>query len=90
MLILPDFKYGYIDKWGREVIPLIFDNVGNFNEGLAKVELNDKWGFIDTDGIIKVNCIYEDVCDFIDGLAYVRLNNQWGFIDINGNEYWEA
>ena len=37
-------KYGFIDKTGREVIPIKYDYVFNFSEGLATVQLNGKWG----------------------------------------------
>lgn len=39
-------KYGYVDKTSKEVIPLVFDNVGEFNEGLACVSLGEKKYFI--------------------------------------------
>ena len=43
-------KSGFIDKEGKQVIPLIYDDAGGFEEGLAKVELDDKVGFIDKEG----------------------------------------
>ncbi|MDR3245746.1 MAG: WG repeat-containing protein [Prevotellaceae bacterium] len=39
-----------MDKTGKEVIPLKYDYVSSFEEGLAKVELNGKWGSIDQTG----------------------------------------
>ena len=46
--------YGYIDREGKEVIPLIYDGAFNFSEGLARVAIEDsgkeKCGYIDTTG----------------------------------------
>ncbi|MCX7985750.1 MAG: WG repeat-containing protein [Bacteroidales bacterium] len=39
-----------MDKSGKEVIPLKYDDAGYFSEGLARVKLNDKWGYIDKNG----------------------------------------
>ena len=39
-------KYGYINKSGKEIVPIKYDDASNFSEGLAAVKLNGKWGFI--------------------------------------------
>ena len=39
-------KCGAIDKSGNEVVPLKYDDIMGFREGLAAVKLNGKWGFI--------------------------------------------
>ena len=50
-------KYGFIDKNGKVVIELQFDNAGAFSEGLAEVEKDGKWGFIDKRGkVMRVFC----------------------------------
>ncbi|MDR1170447.1 MAG: WG repeat-containing protein [Prevotellaceae bacterium] len=44
---------GYIDKNKNEVIPLKYDDVGNFNQeiqGMALVKLNGKKFYIDKTG----------------------------------------
>jgi hypothetical protein len=46
-------KYGFIDRTGKEVIPLKYDYAEAFNEetkGLAKVKLGDREFYIDTTG----------------------------------------
>ncbi|MDR2027184.1 MAG: WG repeat-containing protein [Prevotellaceae bacterium] len=40
-------KYGYIDKNGKEIIPLKYNNAGRSSEGLFPVKLNGKWGCTD-------------------------------------------
>ena len=57
-----DKKYGFIDKTGKEVIPIKYDNAWGFSEGLANVRLNNKWGFIDKTGkeVIPIKYNYAD------------------------------
>ena len=78
-------KFGFIDQSGTEVVPCKYDDVDDFYEGLARVELNGKYGFIDQSGTEVIPCKYDDVVDFSEGLAAV-LNGKWGFIDQSGTE----
>lgn len=83
--------YGYIDNYGKVVIPLNYHGAGSFKEGLARVQLKGKWGFIDKLGNLVIPCKYIDVGDFSNGLAYVKVgewpyNMQCGFINKNGEE----
>ncbi len=77
-------KYGFIDKTGTEVIPCQFDYVGDFSEGLARVEINDRYGFVDKTGKLVIPCKYEGASDFSEGLACVEVNDKSGFIDKSG------
>ena len=43
-------KYGYINKEGKEVIPLKYDYIYPFENGKAKVELNGEEFYINTKG----------------------------------------
>ena len=38
------WKYGIIDKTGKEVVECIYDDIQNFNEGLFVVEFDGKFG----------------------------------------------
>lgn len=79
-------KCGYIDKKGKEVVPLRYDYTGYFSEGLAKVELNGKWGLVNRNGAEIITPKYDLIWDFVDGMATVILNDKYGFIDRNGKE----
>lgn len=37
-------KYGFVDKVGQVVIPLMYDDVRPYSEGLAGVQKDNKWG----------------------------------------------
>lgn len=97
-----DGRYGFIDKTGKEVIPLKYESVDNFNEGMAPARLGGKWGFIDAWGNEVIPFIYDQVYRFSEGLAAVCVggewiqdirsdgityeNGKWGYIDKEGNE----
>ena len=54
---------GYIDKTGKEIIPLKYENGRDFEKGIAPVKLNGKWGCINQKG--------EQIIDF-------NYDNMWG------------
>lgn len=82
---IPGAKYGFIDKKGNEIVPFKYNEVYDFNEGLAAVELNGKWGFIDKTGKEVISPKYNYADFFREGLAAVEYNGQYEFIDKNGN-----
>ncbi len=63
-------KWGFIDKSGKEIVPLKYDWVNNFNEDLASISIDlkkyhrgfhdGKWGFINKDGNVAIPLIYDD------------------------------
>jgi hypothetical protein len=82
---------GFIDRTGKVVIPLCFDAVGDFSDGLARFERDKKWGYIDATGAIMIEPTFPWAQEFSDGLAYVQVsgtqlgpNARWGFIDKTG------
>ena len=78
-------KWGFIDKTLKVVIPpQFFYAVGNFHEGLAKVNIGEKWGFIDKKGKIVIPVQFHHIYDFHEGLAKVKIDEKWGFIDEKG------
>lgn len=77
-------KYGFIDKTGKTVIPIQFDDTAGFVDGLAIVRQNDKCGIIDTTGKFIVPVKFEDINSFSEGVASVKQNDKYGFIDKTG------
>ena len=61
-----------------------YDWITDFEEGLARVKINDKWGCIDETGRVVIPCKYDYVYDFSEGLAAVKLNEKYGYIDTTG------
>ncbi len=63
-----------------------FDNIDDFVNGIAKVELNDKFNLIGTNGNFLSKQWFDNITDFDEnGIAQVMLNHKWNLIDINCN-----
>jgi len=90
-------KWGFIDKNGKIVIPVKFQNVYNslFTEfgvnafkasNLASVQIKKKWGFIDKKGKLIITAIFDEAHNFTNnGLALVKIKGKYGFINEIGN-----
>lgn len=86
----PGYQLGYIDKTGKEVIPLgKFSGLeAEFHEGMAVLGAYDeKKGFINKAGEIVIPQIYMNAGNFSGGLAPVQSSDTklWGYIDSTGN-----
>ena len=77
-------KYGFIDKTGKEAIPLQYDNANPFKEGLAAVKLDGKCGFIDNTGKVVIPFVFDDANSFSKGLAAVKSDSKYGYIVKSG------
>ena len=62
----------------------IFNKVGNFSEGFARVILNNKCNFINTNNQLLSDTWFDKCGDFYDGFARVRLNDKYNLINTNG------
>jgi hypothetical protein len=79
-------KYGFLSVENIEHnIPDIFDDAGNFSEGLAPVKIRGKWGFIDTHGSLVIKNIFDKVYSFTDGIASIIIEGKTGYINHCGN-----
>lgn len=64
-------KYGYIDRTGKFVIPLIYDYADDFSDGVARVETDYEKFVIDTTGKILFSHNYNGIHQFYNGIARV-------------------
>jgi hypothetical protein len=81
VLVEKDHKYGYLDKTGKEIILLAYDEALPFSEGFAAVMIDDKWGFINRKGKTVIPLIYNEALSFQKGVAPVKKDWKWGLID---------
>ncbi len=81
-------KYGFLNRKGEEVIPLIYDDARDFSAGAALVMKGGKWGFVDRTGKEFIPLVYYEARNFVEGLAAVQKDKdgKWGFIDKSGKE----
>ena len=70
--VMLDRKWGYIDKTGEEVIPLIYDVAWEFSDGLGLVKIDDKFGYIDKTGEEVIPLQFCGAAPFSEGFARVR------------------
>ena len=54
-------KYGFINKSGELVIPLIYEYAESFENGLSVVGINKKYGIIDNTGKEVIPLIYDSL-----------------------------
>lgn len=86
-----NMNFGFMDKEGNIVIPLIYEDANRFSEGLACVTLDSKSGYINKDGEVVIDFKYVYGGQFNNGLTVVLKkdeegNKKWGYIDKTGKE----
>jgi len=79
-----DRKWGYIDPSGKLAIGFQFEEVKEFQQGLAAAKTGRKWGFIGEDGRFVINPQFDDAGTFAEGLAPISLGDKWGYVDKRG------
>lgn len=77
-------KYGFIDKKGKLIIPVNFEQVGFFSNGLAPFRKKKKWGYINKSGKVIIEPIYDAASPFVDGKAKVKKDGLFGIISKEG------
>ena len=82
-------KHGLIDKTGKEVIPVQYDNYIYFSEELAEVRQGDKWGYIDKTGKVVIDFQYNSAKHFNGGFAQVVKDGKITYIDKTGKESYD-
>ena len=79
-------KWGYIDGYGKVIIPLEYEEVGDFSEGLAAVRKDDKWGYINPKNeiVIPIEFTNKEVGFFKNGGAEYYTDRGAGLINLKG------
>ena len=84
-------QFAIIDKQGHPIHIDKYEQVSDYNEGLAPVRLHGKWGYVDTRGKLVIGCKFDKAGLFQEGLAAVsneqnqdRSLVRVGFIDRKG------
>ncbi|MFA6598439.1 MAG: WG repeat-containing protein [Ignavibacteriaceae bacterium] len=82
-----EIYYGFLDTLGNIAIEDKFNDVRDFSDSLAAVQLGEKWGFIDNHGNIKIDCQFtNEPQPFSNGRARIQSrDNKYGYIDTSGN-----
>jgi hypothetical protein len=80
----PPCRIAFIDKTGRVVSEVRYDQAREFSEGLAPVRVGKLWGFANKTGVIAIAPAFEDAAPFSWGLARIKVKGQYGYIDKSG------
>ncbi|RYG09785.1 MAG: WG repeat-containing protein [Chitinophagaceae bacterium] len=76
-------KWGYVNKDGKEILPIIYENIDPSDIGLG-VSKGGKHGFMNKNGKEIIPLIYDDLWPRWDGLIYVKLNGKKGILNDKG------
>lgn len=83
-------SWGFIDKTGKQVIPLKYDGALEFSECLATVWIKGRAGVIDTKGRMIVEPHFSSIRPFSEGLAVIQdgeivsPSTRYGYVDKTG------
>lgn len=70
------YEHGYIDAQGEIVVPLLYQQLGEFVEGFALAQKDGKFGYVSPDGQVAVDFLYSEASDFYEGKAVVKLDGE--------------
>lgn len=82
--VMNNQKWGFMDSSFRVVVPLIFDKVEDFRDGVATVQSNGKMAVIDEAGRIIAETGGTHPLLLGDGYTQILSNGKYGIIDRNG------
>ena len=81
----PRFKWGYIDEDGQLIIEDVYDDLREFNEGLAAVSQKGLWGYVDKSGKEVIPPRFRTVKTISEGIAVTQdLNGHFHLINSSG------
>ena len=77
-------KKGIIDKTGKIIINIEYDDLDKLSENFVIYKENNKYGYIDILKNKKSQVVFDKMKPFKEGLAAVCVNGKWGFINKKG------
>lgn len=84
LIVSSEGRRGIVNPEGRLILPVEFDNIRFFSDGVAWVQQYGKWGLVDAKGNRLIAPKFDDVNDFEHGSAMAKFNNEWLRINKKG------
>lgn len=84
IIVRKDYKWGFINKNGKEIISCIYDNVKDLTDNLLCVKIDDKWGIIDKQCIQILPCLYNDIEIMDNDILLIKQDDKRGIINKYG------
>jgi hypothetical protein len=75
-------KCGFIDRKGKEIIPLMYDYCYPFKKKYAVVKLGEKFGIVNKKNKTIIPFKYENIINEYDAILAVKANHKYGFINL--------
>jgi WG containing repeat len=79
--------WGYVSDDSTVVIPFIYEEARDFEEGVAWVKMQSKWGVIDKKGNQIFPFEFDEADYFIKGLAMVKKEGRYGLAATSGKMF---
>ncbi|MFN8356871.1 MAG: protein kinase [Spirosomataceae bacterium] len=77
--------YGFVNSNFQQVIPAVYENLGNFRDGAAPVLYGGKWGVISPENKMLADFQFDKLSEFNqDGYAYAEKAGKAFYINKNG------
>jgi hypothetical protein len=77
-------NFGMIDRNGKEIVPLEYEALAYFSEGLAAAKKDGKWGYVNRNGEEVIPPQFDVVYDFKQGKATVKKDDIYFIINKKG------
>lgn len=84
MKVVKDGKVGLLNENNKLIIPIEYDEIGNFADGLILAK-KGKWGIINKKNKVIIPFQYNKIGSLRNGLAFTENNNKVGYIDKKNN-----
>lgn len=79
-----DKKVGVIDKYGKIIIPIEYNNIFELSDNSYRVEKDNKAGIINQNGKTIISIEYDEIDDFSQNLTIVTKDGKKGIINKQG------
>ncbi len=73
--------WGFVNPEGSEAVPLEYDAVQSYEEGMAAVCRDGAWAYVDLNGRAVTGFLYEEAGAFREGVALARRNGRLNAVD---------
>ena len=77
-------KWGAITKQGKLTVPITYDELREFHNGIAWFKIKDRYGLVNENGTELIPAQFEDAIGFYGNYALVKIRDRWGFINKKG------
>ena len=86
ILVEKENKQGLLGHDGEILIPIRFDLIGNYYNGIASVKINSKWDFTDKTGKLVNGLKYDEIGNSYNGITCVWIDDKFGYVNSEGKE----